>query len=198
MLSAAYSPDGKTILAGGGDNVGYVWDAANGQLKHRLEGHTNWILDVGIGPDSRTAFTLSSDRNIILWDLETGHEIRRFGSDLILGPDALSATFSLDGRYILSNNGAKPRANPGEEAVLILWDVATGQPVRTFKGHTDGIGGVAISSNGKMVLSGAFLGEMILWDFETGDIIQRFSENSDNWRKMPVMSLSVRTGAERM
>jgi len=142
-------------------------------------------MDVGISPDSRTGFTIGSDRNIIVWDLQTGQEIRRFGSDLIAGPDALSATFTPDGRYVLSNNGAKPRLNPDEIPILILWDVATGQPVRTFTGHSDGIGGVAVSPDGQRALSGEFTGALILWDMATGDVIQRFGEDSEAQLSMP-------------
>ncbi len=184
-MSVAYSADGTTILAGFGDGTASVWDASSGSLLHRLVGHTNFIFEVEIAPDKRTAFTLGADRNIILWDLTTGEEIRRFGSDLILGPDALSATFSPDGRTILSNNGAKPLSNPGEIALLILWDVATGQPIRTFKGHTRAVGAVAISPDGQRAISGDREGEMILWDLGSGAILRRFNEGTGNVRKIP-------------
>ncbi len=186
VLRVTFSPDGEMILTGGSsDNKAYVWDTESGQLLHQLEAHTDWIVDVGFSPDGSTGFTISRDRTIILWDLQTGHEIRRFGTDLILGPEMLSATFSPDGRTILSNNGGLPSSNPGEEANLILWDVATGQPIRTFRGHTGGVGGLAISPDGRMVLSGANMGEMILWDINTAAILERFSEDTGDWRRLP-------------
>lgn len=185
IMSLTFSPDGRTLLGGGLDNVAYLWDVTTGQLLHRLAGHSNWVVDVGISPDGRAAFTLSRDRSIMVWDVESGQERRHFGDDLILGPEILSATFSPDGRYILSNNGGRPRANPGEEANLILWETATGEPVRIFRGHTGGVGGLAFSPDGRRALSGAFLGEMILWDVDTGAIIRRFSENSGDWRRLP-------------
>lgn len=184
-MSIAFSPDGHIALAGGISNSAYVWDVASGNLIHRLEGHTDWIIDVGISADNRTGFSFSRDRSIILWDLETGQEIRRFGADRILGPEALSATFTPDGRYILSNNGALPGVNPEETAELILWDISTGAVARTFRGHTTGIGGIAISPDGTKALSGGYIGDMILWDMETAEVLQRFSENSTDWRKMP-------------
>jgi WD40 repeat protein/serine/threonine protein kinase len=184
-LRVTFSPDGKTILAGGANDVALVWDAVSGRLLYRLAGHSDWVLDVGISPDGTIGFTLGRDRQIILWDLQTGQEVRRFGPDLVLGPEALSAAFSPSGRYILSNNGGLPNNQRGEEANLILWDVATGEPVRTFRGHTGWVSGVAISPDGRLALSGAFMGEMILWDMETAAVIRRFSENSDDWRKAP-------------
>ncbi len=184
-MSVAFTPDGSRILAGGIDKLAYIWETATGKLLHRLEGHQDWIVDVGISSDGRTGFTLSRDRTIIVWDLISGEPIRRFGSDLILGPEALSAVFSPDGRYILSNNGGRPQSRPGEEAYLILWDVTTGQPVRFFRGHTTGVGAVAISADGSRVLSGGLMGNMILWDMETGTMLQHFSENTPDWRQLP-------------
>jgi WD40 repeat protein len=138
---------------------------------------------------------MSADRNIILWDLATGEEIRRFGSDLIFGPDALSATFNPDGHYILSNNGARPGLYPDQEPNLILWDVDTGEPVRILRGHeAGGVGGVAISADGHKALSGAWLGEMILWDLQTGEVLQRFMKTATG-AKCQAMSHSARMGA---
>lgn len=185
LLSVAFDLDGTIILGGGIDNMAYVWDAGSGQLLHRLAGHSNWVVDVGINPGNMTGFTLSRDRTIIIWDLRTGQEIRRFGAGLILGPEMLSAVYSPDGRYILSNNGGLPGRHPGEEANLILWNAVTGEAVRTFRGHSGGVGGLAISPDGRKALSGAFMGEMILWDIETGAIIKRFSENRQDWRELP-------------
>jgi len=184
-LRVAFSSDARTILSGGLDGVGYVWDAASGALLHRLEGHTNWIVDVGISPDNRTGFTLGRDLTIILWDLETGQELRHFGRDLIVGPEMLAAAFTPDGRSILSNNGGGAANDPEAKPNLILWDVATGRPVRTLRGHTAMVGRLAVSPDGRTALSGALRGEMILWDLATGAVLRRFGEDGDDERKVP-------------
>ena len=45
-----------------------------------------------------------------------------------------------------------------------LWDLNTGHPVRTFKGHTDRICSVAFSPNGATLASSSFDWTVKLWD----------------------------------
>ncbi len=47
-----------------------------------------------------------------------------------------------------------------------MWSVSTGEEIRTFTGHTDGVFSVAFSPDGQFALSGDFYGEIRLW--ETG------------------------------
>jgi WD40 repeat protein len=184
QIKIAFSPDGRKALFGGTDSESPVslWDVETGQLIHSMKGHTAWVESVGFHPDNRTAFSMSMDRTIIIWNLDTGEKIRRFGSDLITGSEYVTATYSPDGRYILSNNG---HSQAEADADLILWDAQTGEAVRTFNGHSGPTGAVAISPDGRMALSGADFGELILWNLQTGGIIQRFGERGEDWRKLP-------------
>jgi len=45
--------------------------------------------------------------------------------------------------------------NGSQDSTLKLWEVATGQEVRSFEEHTDYEMSVAFSPDGKMVLSGS-------------------------------------------
>lgn len=73
--------------------------------------------------------------------------------------------FLPDGQRALSSSG---------DASLILWEVATGEPIRRFEGHTSDIYGMDVSPDGKYVLSGQAGGDMILWDIESGQPIRHF------------------------
>ena len=76
-----------------------------------------------------------------------------------------SVAFSPDGRFALSGSADK---------TLILWDVATGDPVRTFTEHTDWVRSVAFSPDGRFALSGSFDNTLILWDVATGYPVRTF------------------------
>ena len=55
-----------------------------------------------------------------------------------------------------------------------LWDLATGQEVRRFVGHTGTIGlagAIAFTPNGKRVLTGSTDGAVRLWDVEIADTV---------------------------
>ncbi|RMF78970.1 MAG: TIR domain-containing protein, partial [Chloroflexi bacterium] len=67
-----------------------------------------------------------------------------------------SVAFSPDGQRLLSGScGRRDENGPScVEGEMILWDVATGERLRTFAGHTDRVNSVAFSPDGQRLLSG--------------------------------------------
>jgi WD40 repeat protein len=70
----------------------------------------------------------------------------------------LSVAFSPDGTTALSGSSDK---------TLRLWDVATGQELRTFKGHMEQVRSVAFSPDGRTALSGSDDKTLRLWRIDT-------------------------------
>jgi WD40 repeat protein len=54
---------------------------------------------------------------------------------------------------------------------LRLWDLATGETLRTLKGHTNGVVAVAALADGSRALSGSFDSTLRLWDLATGETL---------------------------
>lgn len=103
ILAVAWSPDGKTIAAGGFEGVSVLWDATTGALRARLEGHSSYVGALAFSPDGRSLLTGSHDGSIRLWNPEDGRE-----KNLLVPPGpagALSLAFSRDGRRVVSGFG---------------------------------------------------------------------------------------------
>ncbi len=73
VYSVAFSPDGRTLAAGGGrvypgapGNV-ILWDAASGQRLCALEGHRATVWSVAFSPDGRILASGSQDGTVVLW-----------------------------------------------------------------------------------------------------------------------------------
>jgi len=96
-----------------------------------------------------------------------GWEIRQFQDPR---EEAYAVAFAPDGQTIISTSRDK---------TLKLWDVATGQKIRTFFGHTDWVTAVAFSPDGKTVISSSDDKTLRLWDVATGQRIRTFSGHSD-------------------
>jgi eukaryotic-like serine/threonine-protein kinase len=77
VLSLAYSPDGKTLAAAGGDwdrgtKNGFVtlWDVASGRELATLALGCDIEFAVAFSPDGKTLAWCGRDRNITLWDVD--------------------------------------------------------------------------------------------------------------------------------
>jgi len=72
---------------------------------------------------------------------------------------------SPDGKYL---------ATGSVDRTARLWDLATGETIRTFSGHTGAIDGLAFSPDGKTLITGGDQ-TVRLWDVATGEELQVFS-----------------------
>src|SRR5262245_66037149 len=77
-----------------------------------------------------------------------------------------SVAFGPDGRSALSGSDNKK---------LKLWDLSSGQEIRTFTGHFDRVTSVAFAPDGRTALSGSFDTKVKLWDVASGREIRTFT-----------------------
>ncbi len=125
-------------------------------------GHTQEINQVTFTSDGKKALSSSQDTSLILWDVDTATPLKRF--------ELPANGYEMRGVAILP--GDQLALSSGESPDLLLWDLNTGQVVQTFKGHTQSVYDVAVSSDGKWALSGAVDNTVILWDIAKGRPIQ--------------------------
>ena len=91
-------------------------------------------------------------------------------------------TFSPDGSTLAT--GARAPASPDKPADVILWDVATGKPRVTIAAHDVGVGALAYSADGHVLVTGGFDNLVKLWDATSGSPIKTLSGHNDWVRKI--------------
>jgi WD40 repeat protein len=92
----AFSPDSKVLFTGG-NVVSAFWNLDSGEQIHEIIGHRDFVLSSRFSHDGRLVVTSSPDKTVRLWDVETGHEVRR----LTLPFSPLSADFMRDDKALV-------------------------------------------------------------------------------------------------
>jgi WD40 repeat protein len=117
----AFSPDGKRVLAGGGDwKAGgicqvNVWDVASKKQVIALRSPDRAILAVAVSPDSKTIASGGLGNSIHLWNAETGEETKTLRGHTRW---IHALAFMPDGATLVSG---------AEDGIIRLWDVAQGR-----------------------------------------------------------------------
>jgi WD40 repeat protein/serine/threonine protein kinase/tetratricopeptide (TPR) repeat protein len=156
VRSAAFSPDGKTILTGSEDKTARLWDATNGQPIGQPMVHSDIVTSVAFSPDGRTILTGCWDNGARLWDAASGRPI---GRPMLHSSAVRSVAFGPDGQTILTgcnDNTAR------------LWDTKSGRPVGQPLQHSGNVVSVAFSPDGKTIITGGVDKTARLWDARSG------------------------------
>lgn len=192
MISVAISPDNKYAITGGLIRTGTggagpqnfptlsVWDLTTGNLYKTYEYFSDFVGNefnsISFSQDGR--YFLTTDwTSIYIIDAKTWNLVKTLRPEGYSPPGIVPyksfiAAFSPDGKYVLSG---------GPDAVLRLWDLATGREIKQLHGHKAGFlhGGICsieFSPDGKYAVTNAYNdGNVIFWDIEKGVEVKRFS-----------------------
>ncbi len=93
----AWSPDGTTLATPASDRKIYLWDAATGDRRATLEGHTNGGVRAAFHPAGTLLASDGWEARLRLWDPILG---RSWLSEP--GDSMIDGHFSRDGRVVLS------------------------------------------------------------------------------------------------
>lgn len=122
-----------------------------------LQGHTNGITQLLTAPDGKTVLSASKDHSIRVWDL--------------------SASAGQSGEVIIDQKkreivAKKNTSKPPKITPPIKVQVQTAS--RVLEDHKEWILGLALSSDGKTLLSGDDNGNVAVWDFPSGKVLRRW------------------------
>jgi WD40 repeat protein len=179
----AFSPDGRKVLTNGfagpklwgiltdkGLPTSFAGAVSDAAFSHRC---------AALSPDGLMGVSGGSFGQLILWDVTTGKQLRKFNTKE--HDDFIAVAFSPDGKKVLS--GSAQWLSGFDSHVfgqtLKLWDVATGDELRSFGNFIQPVESVAISPDGALALTGSADTPLRLWNIATGEEVHHFEGHSD-------------------
>jgi dipeptidyl aminopeptidase/acylaminoacyl peptidase len=117
VSSAAFSPDGTSIVTASLDETARIWDAKTGGTRAVLIGHDGGVYSAAFSPDGKVIVTASEDKTARLWDKSrfappTSAERIRLACDRLKEVGASTFTEQERQRPSLRLAGALDRVDP--------------------------------------------------------------------------------------
>lgn len=190
-----FSPDGQLLISGGTNGLIQVWDTLTGNLIRSIEAHNTWIWSVTSSTDNRYIASCSKDSTIKLWDVNTGScssciqdNLNNFMS-IAFSPDCQmlvsgdedshvqlweietgrclrSFLGHTDSVWAIAFINERTFASASADCTIRFWDIDTGKCIKVLTGHTAWVRGIALSTDGQILVSSSTDGTICLWDIE--------------------------------
>jgi len=127
VLALTYSPDGKSLVSGGGipARTGEIkiWDPRSGVLIRELKDpHSDTVFAVAYSRDGRMLASGSADKLIKIFDAQSGAFIRLFEGHT---QHVLGLAWKRSGRILVS---------AGADKVAKVWDLVSGEQLKSIEG----------------------------------------------------------------
>ncbi|QND68597.1 hypothetical protein HB777_00570 [Mesorhizobium loti] len=166
----AFSPDGKTLAAGGADGVVYLWrlddQSASGWTLDKKLDADSWHIDklAFAAAGTRLAAT-TTDNGIRLWDVANGEEIAL--------PDEAEPLRDISVMALAVSQDGSLFATGSKDGLVQLWRAADGTLARAMPKQDFLIGSLTFAKGSRLVASCGYRcadkHRSIIWNTDTGE-----------------------------
>ncbi len=156
VYNVSFSPDGKMLAGGHGEELVQIWDVNTGICKKTFMADHGMFLRVLFSRDGETLAS-SGHHEINLWDIATSTH-KKISKGYVHFANKM---------FINGDSGTLASVDSGD--TIRLLDIVTREEKKTLKGHTRNVKSVAFSPDGQTLASGSWDKTVRLWDVETGE-----------------------------
>ncbi|CAH1801636.1 unnamed protein product [Owenia fusiformis] len=189
VISAQFSPDGRYLASGSGDQTVRFWDINTETPHHTCKGHKHWVLCIAWSPNGRKLASGCKNSQIFVWDPVTGKQNGRTLTGHKQWITWLSwKPLHLDAecRYLVSSS---------KDATIKIWDTVLSQCKITLSSHVQSV--TCVKWGGTNLLYSASQDRTIkVWRAEDGTLC-RTLQGHGHWVNTMALSTdyAIRTGA---
>ncbi|PVU87484.1 hypothetical protein BB561_006305 [Smittium simulii] len=170
ITSLAFDPSGTILCSGSADTDLVLWDMVGESGLFRLKGHKDQITDlVFLLPNNLNDQLNSSDS--ASQDLTVGSLLGNV-ADLNLSKNAAFSAFSAGSTGFLVSSS--------KDTLIKVWDLESRNCVQTVISHTSEVWSIALSSDGKTLITGSSEPDLKIFTVDTSNSINALFNNSKN------------------
>jgi WD40 repeat protein len=133
------------------------------------------VSSVAVTPNGRTIVSGSVTGKIKVWDLASGASLRTLVHDDYLKSVAVTP----DGRTIISGSGSFDHDKTIYVKTIKVWDIASGACLRTLVGHSRPVYSVAVTPDGRTIVSASDDKTIKVWDLASGACLRTLVGDDD-------------------
>lgn len=161
ILCLAFAPDGRSLLAGGGNDPLRLWEVSSGRLLRTFD--DTWVQAVAFSPRGAVFASGGAFKVVRLWEMATGKEYAQLkGHTSAIKALAMSA----DGNLL---------ASADQGGVVRLWSMPQEEQISQLSGHTDEVNALAFSPDGQILASGSGDHSIRLWDVRRCRLLRKLN-----------------------
>lgn len=155
-----FSPDGRWLAYRSASSTITLWDVGTHQPVFEIKGPSDELVFSPYGE----ILAAEDGQSIVLYELPDGDIFQEFK----YSPYVSTMTFSPDGTQLAA--GLCP-VSRDDDAVIRIWDIASGQLLHELSGHQLCIDSLGYSPGGDILASASY-DQAFVWDIETEQLVK--------------------------
>jgi WD40 repeat protein len=156
--AVCFSPDGALAAVAGNNSSIDLVDTKTGTSKHLLLGRSRMGQALSFSPDGTTLAACAEDGAVQRWKVSDGSRLSTTEPPAAQLRDTRVRALSADKGIACGKRGA----------AVVVWEVPSGKVLSPEGGHGEKVIGVAVTPDGKHVLTSAEDGAVLKWELATG------------------------------
>jgi len=175
VSAAKFFPrSGHLMLSAGMDGIARIYETTGHRpLMRTYSGHTQAIRDISFTDAGRKFFTCSYDKQVKLWDTETGQVVARYTADST--PYCVTPHPTQD-ECLIGTHGKS----------IVQWDWRSNDVIQEYKEHLAAVNSVLFLSDDQFISTGDD-NKLLVWDYGVPVVVKHIA--SSDLQSVPTIAL---------